>query len=68
KSEYEIKVNISDKIQAPVSKEDILGSIDIISEGKVLKTINLKSNVNIERLGFNDFYKELIGNWLAINL
>lgn len=68
KSEYEIKVDISDKIQAPVSKEDILGSIDIISEGKVLKTINLKSNVNIERLGFNDFYKELIGNWFAINL
>lgn len=63
--EYETKIQVESKIQAPIYQDTTLGTINIYNNEKLIKTINLKTNINVERNCFIKFYKELLCKYLV---
>lgn len=62
----EIKNNIPKDIEAPVFSGTIVGTADIIANGKVLKTIGIRTTEDAKRHDFNTKIKEIINYWLIV--
>jgi D-alanyl-D-alanine carboxypeptidase (penicillin-binding protein 5/6) len=59
---YNIKV---DKIKAPVKVGDIVGYLEIISGGVVLKTVDITVSENVEKANIWDLYKRNLNLFLS---
>ncbi len=55
---YEYK--ISDELNAPIAENDKLGSIIVRSGDKIIKTIHLKADRNIETVSFSFIFKKML--------
>lgn len=56
--EYSYKINKLD-VKAPISKGDIIGSIEVLdNDGKVVKTVDLVSNVSVKKQSFWSLFKK----------
>ena len=53
-----LKYNIEDKIDAPVKKGDILGSVDVYNEGIYITTVNLSATDDAEKNDLSYAYRE----------
>lgn len=62
----QIKNNIPDSVEAPVFNGTIIGTADIIANGKVLKTIGIRTTEDANRHDFNTKIKEIINYWLIV--
>lgn len=58
KYKYDIKKDIS----APVKKDDVLGTISVVSNDKVIKKITLFSNNDIEKVSFLYIFTKMLHN------
>lgn len=58
--EISYEYNINDEMTAPISKNDNLGAITVYSGEEIIKTINLKSDKDIETVNFSDIFKKLL--------
>ena len=57
---YEYKIN--SEMEAPINKNDNLGTIIVYSGEEVIKTIYLKSDRDIETVSFSFIFKKLLNN------
>ena len=57
----EYKYNIKNSINAPIEKDDELGNIDIISDGKKIGSIPLVSPNSISKITLKSVFFDLIG-------
>lgn len=56
--EYNYKINKLD-VKAPISKGDIIGNIEVLdNDGKIVKTVDLVSNVSVKKQSFWSLYKK----------
>lgn len=56
--EYNYKINKLD-VKAPISKGDIIGNIEVLdNNGKIVKTVDLVSNVSVKKQSFWSLYKK----------
>lgn len=56
--EYSYKINKLD-VKAPISKGDIIGSIEVLdNDGKVVKTVDLVSDVSVKKQSFWSLFKK----------
>ncbi len=62
KSAYDISYELPEKISA-TKMGDIIGKAIISKDGKVIKTIPLTVNINIEGMSLFDNFKQIIQNW-----
>ncbi len=53
-----LKYNIEDKVDAPVEKGDILGSVDVYNNGLYITSVNLSASGNAEKNDLSYAYKE----------
>ena len=60
--EISYEYNINEEMEAPVSKNDNLGTIVVYSGEEVIKTIYLKSDKDIETVSFSYIFKKLLNN------
>lgn len=60
--EITYEYNINDTMDAPISKNDNLGTIVIYSGENVIKTIYLKADKDIESISFSDVLQKMLSN------
>ena len=60
---YTYKINV-DKIKAPVKVGDIVGNLDIITDGLVIKKVNITVAEDIKKANLWDLYKRNLNNVL----
>lgn len=58
--EFEIKL---DEISLPIKKNDKLGTINLVDNGKIIKSVDLISNDNVLKIGY---FKYLINGFLSL--
>ncbi len=51
---------------APVKAGDIVGAVDIIAEGEVLRTVGLETTASAERHDFESKVWEIIDSWVGV--
>lgn len=61
-----IKNKIKTQYEAPVEKNMIIGTADIIANGKTLKTIGIITNNEATRHDFNTKINQIINYWLIL--
>lgn len=61
--DYTISVDTIDKIKAPLSKGEKVGTITIGRNGVVIKTIDIVIAQNVTQLSYADGLKEIISQW-----
>lgn len=61
---YDISLN--DSIPAPVSQDQILGTVTYSSNGNVLLTTNLVAESAVEKSGFFNITKNIFSNWFNL--
>ncbi len=59
----EIVFNIPDKIVAPVGKGEKIGTASLVTDGVVVKTVNVVAAEDAEKMSFGDAIKRLLQNW-----
>ncbi len=52
----EVKINLFNEVKAPVKKGDVVGKIELCENGKVVESVLVVSDENVERLNFADVY------------
>ncbi len=52
-----------EKIKAPITKGDKIGTVSISKNGTVIKEIDIIVSQDIERLTYSDGLKEIISKW-----
>ena len=65
KIEYELNIN---KIKAPISKGEVIGSLTIKEDGKIVNTVNVTVDKTIKKAGVFTMYLRNIKNMLRFNL
>ena len=63
KIDYEISINVDDKIKAPLKSNSKTGTIIISKNGVVVKKIDLVTARNIDTISYKDSLNEIISNW-----
>ena len=59
-SALEVKFVAKDSVEAPVKKGEVLGSVKIYSEEKILGSYNIKAAENVEKLSLFDCFKKVL--------
>ena len=62
-SDYQINKLIPKKLNAPTKKGDVVGKIQIIKNGVVIREIDVIVNENIEKLSLFDSIGKIVENW-----
>ena len=64
KEKIELKQILNDKIIAPVTEGDVLGSIDIYEKNKKIGEVSLVARQGVVRVGFADIFTDIFKKWL----
>ena len=62
-SDYQINKLIPKKLNAPTKKGEVVGKIQIIKNGVVIREIDVIVNENIEKLSLFDSIGKIVENW-----
>ena len=62
--EIERQTEFSKTLSAPVKKGDIIGKIDLISEGEIVDSVNIIASKDIKKKSFFKYYLYVCGKWL----
>lgn len=62
--EFEKEINYDENVSAPIKKGDKLGEIIIKDEGVVVKTIDLISTEDVDKISYFDFFNKLSKEYL----
>ena len=54
------KLELSDSVKAPVEEGQTLGKLEILSEDKIVKTIQIIASNAVEKLSFPDIFKKIV--------
>ncbi len=63
---FAYKFNLPDNLVAPISKGDVIGSMDVVFDGEVLGSVDLIADRDIERsvtLDIVDKFEKFVGTW-----
>jgi D-alanyl-D-alanine carboxypeptidase (penicillin-binding protein 5/6) len=62
--EYSYKVNKLD-VKAPINKGDVIGSLEVLdNDGKVVRKIDLVSNVRVKKQSFLSLFKKFFFKYI----
>ena len=50
-------------VKAPVSKDQVVGKIEVYRDGVLSDTVNVVAAENVEKAGFTDYFKNIAENW-----
>lgn len=50
-------------VKAPVSKDQVVGKIEVYKNGVLSNTVNVVAAENVEKAGFGDYFKNIAENW-----
>ncbi|MDE6586670.1 MAG: D-alanyl-D-alanine carboxypeptidase [Clostridia bacterium] len=60
----EVSYNVvAEKVKAPVTKDQVVGYIEVYKDGVLVDKVNVVAAENVERAGFGDYFKQITGNW-----
>ena len=65
--EYDIVLELPDKISAPVLKGDEVGKLHIVVDSEIVKSIRIVANADVEKQGFKDILDKIILDFDFIN-
>lgn len=63
KSNYEMSIELNDKIKAPLASNNVVGTLKISKDGVIIKEINLVVLQNINAITYGESIKEIISRW-----
>lgn len=63
KSNYEMSIELNDKIKAPLASNNVVGTLKISKDGVIIKEINLVVLQNINAITYGESLKEIISRW-----
>ena len=63
KSNYEMSIELNDKIKAPLASTNVVGTLKISKDGVIIKEINLVVLQNINAITYGESLKEIISRW-----
>lgn len=61
---YDVVVELSENLKAPISKETPLGKVKIIKNGETVAEANIFSRYDIDKLNYKDALEKVLDNWL----
>ena len=62
-SNYEMSIELNDKIKAPLDSNNVVGTLKISKDGVIIKEINLVVLQNINAITYGESLKEIISRW-----
>lgn len=62
-SNYEMAIELNDKVKAPLSPSNVVGTLKITKDGVVIKELNLIVNEEIPAITYGESFKEIISCW-----
>ena len=62
-SNYEMSIELNDKIKAPLASNNVVGTLKISKDGVIIKEINLVVLQNINAITYGESLKEIISRW-----
>lgn len=62
-SNYEMSVELNDKIKAPLASNNVVGTLKISKDGVIIKEINLVISQDINAITYGESLKEIISRW-----
>lgn len=62
-SNYEMSIELNDKIKAPLDSNNVVGMLKISKDGVIIKEINLVVLQNINAITYGESLKEIISRW-----
>ena len=65
-SNIEEKVILNENLNAPIKSGDILGSVEYYLDGKIINSVNLISENNVDKIGFLNTFTLLINKWSGL--
>ena len=63
--EIERNINIPEYICAPVGDGDIIGSVEFLTGGKVIKSCELAASGEVQKKNYFDFLKDALRKWIS---
>ena len=63
KTNFKIKLELNNRVKAPVKKNDVLGKAYIINDGVVVGEINVVSKDNINKVNYKDCFDKVVKNY-----
>lgn len=60
---YEMSIELNDKIKAPLDSNNVVGTLKISKDGVIIKEINLVVLQNINAITYGESLKEIISRW-----
>lgn len=63
KSNYEMSIELNDKIKAPLASNNVVGTLKISKDGVIVKEINLVVLQDIDAITYGESLKEIISRW-----
>ena len=63
KSKPEVRVEVAEKISAPLGASDAQGKVLVTREGKVVAEVNLVTGVDVDRMSYFDAMKKVARNY-----
>ncbi len=63
KTNFKIKLELNNKVKAPVKRNDVLGKAYIINDGVVVGEINVVSKDNINKVNYKDCFDKVVKNY-----
>ena len=62
-SNYEMSIELNDKIKAPLASNNVVGTLKISKDGVIIKEINLVVLQHINAITYGESLKEIISRW-----
>jgi D-alanyl-D-alanine carboxypeptidase (penicillin-binding protein 5/6) len=64
--EYSVRLDLNDKLKAPVAKGSVIGKLTVTDQnGAIVGTANIVALENIESAGYGDSLKKVLLDWYA---
>lgn len=60
---YDTRIEIKDKVTAPISRGDRVGTLYVIDKGVVINEIPIIATENIDEAGFYDYLRKVLTKW-----
>jgi len=62
--EFEKVITIEEKLKAPISKGDKIGSIFLIQEGKKLLSVDILADRDVQKANVFDYFIKILNKWI----
>ena len=67
KQNITVKKHYNQNIIAPIKQNQTIGQVDFMLNDVLLGRVNIKSQQEVERLNYLDYYKNILNNFFSIN-